>query len=69
MRQVRLRNDGSAAPGDVYGHFSGTATLSFSDGVRTEPGGVFEIEAAPFTLPLRNRLARAEPRGLIVRQL
>ncbi|PZU09259.1 AraD1 family protein [Sphingomonas sp.] len=45
--------------GDVHVHFFGTATLSFSDGIRTEPGDVFEIEAAPFTLPLRNPLARA----------
>ena len=46
-------------PGDIHVHFFGTATLSFSDGVRTEEGDVFEIAAAPFTLPLRNRLTRA----------
>jgi len=50
-------------PGDVHVHFFGTATLSFSDGVRTEPGDVFEIEAAPFTLPLRNPLARGTDAG------
>ena len=44
-------------PGDVHVHFFGTATLSFSDGVKTQDGDVFEIEAKPFTLPLRNRLA------------
>jgi hypothetical protein len=44
-------------PGDVHIHFFGTATLSFSDGFKTAPGDVFEIEAAPFTLPLRNTLA------------
>jgi hypothetical protein len=37
----------------------GTATLSFADGVKTEPGDVFEIEAAPFGLPLANPLAFA----------
>ncbi len=47
-------------PGDAHAHFFGTATLSFTDGIRTEPGDVFEIEAAPFTLPLRNPLALAE---------
>jgi hypothetical protein len=47
-------------PGDVHIHFFGTATLSFTDGVATEPGDVFEISAAPFALPLRNPLARAE---------
>ena len=56
-------------PGDVHVHFFGTATLSFSDGVRTEPGDVFEIDAAPFALPLRNRLARAEAEPVHVRQL
>ena len=57
-------------PGDVHVHFFGTATLSFSDGVRTEPGDVFEIAAAPFTLPLRNPLARRPDAGRIaVRQL
>lgn len=37
----------------------GTATLSFADGVKTEPGDVFEIEAAEFGLPLRNPLKQA----------
>lgn len=43
-------------PGDVHVHMFGTATLSFADGIRTEPGDEFEIEAAGFGLPLRNRL-------------
>ncbi|NML93842.1 AraD1 family protein [Novosphingobium olei] len=46
-------------PGDIHVHFFGTATLSFADGVSTQVGDTFEIEAAPFTLPLRNSLARA----------
>ena len=56
-------------PGDVHVHFFGTATLSFSDGVRTETDDVFEIEAAPFTLPLRNPLARSEETPVFVRAL
>jgi hypothetical protein len=57
-------------PGDVHVHFFGTATLSFSDGVSAQPGDVFEIEAAPFTLPLRNPLAlAAAPVGVEVRTL
>lgn len=47
-------------PGDVHVHFFGTATLSFSDGFRTDPGDEFEIEADAFALPLRNRLVRAD---------
>lgn len=53
-------------PGDVHVHFFGTATLSFADGVTTREGDVFEIEAAPFTLPLRNTLTKAVPRPLSV---
>ena len=47
-------------PGDVHVHFFGTATLSFSDGIKPEKGDVFEIEAEPFGLPLRNRLTVAK---------
>jgi hypothetical protein len=47
-------------PGDVHVHFFGTATLSFSDGFATQEGDEFEIEANPFTLPLRNRLVRSD---------
>lgn len=46
-------------PGDIHVHFFGTATLSFSDGVRTQEGDRFEIAAAPFALPLCNTLRRA----------
>ncbi|MDB5724538.1 MAG: hypothetical protein JWQ16_1292 [Novosphingobium sp.] len=46
-------------PGDLHVHFFGTATLSFSDGVRTEVGDIFEVEADAFTLPVRNPLERA----------
>ncbi len=56
-------------PGDIHIHFFGTATLSFSDGVKTEEGDTFEIAAAPFTLPLRNRLTRAAAEDVAVRQL
>ncbi|WP_277967690.1 AraD1 family protein [Sphingomonas echinoides] len=51
---------GFRRPGDVHVHFFGTATLSFSEGFQTQPGDVFEIEAAPFTLPVRNPLAVGE---------
>jgi hypothetical protein len=56
-------------PGDVHVHFFGTATLSFSAGVQTQVGDVFEIDAAPFTLPLRNPLARAEVKPAVVKAL
>lgn len=47
-------------PGDLHVHFFGTATISFADGVRTKTGDVFEIEASPFRLPLRNEVVVAE---------
>jgi hypothetical protein len=56
-------------PGDVHVHFFGTATLSFSDGFATETGDEFEIEASPFTLPLRNRLIRSNAEPAAVRVL
>jgi hypothetical protein len=52
-------------PGDVHVHFMGTATLSFSDGIRTRPGDMFEIEADPFFLPLRNMLAEGPPATVV----
>lgn len=56
-------------PGDVHVHFFGAAALSFTDGVRPQPGDVFEIEAAPFRLPARNPLALAVPAGTRARAL
>ncbi|MDP3264292.1 MAG: AraD1 family protein [Tabrizicola sp.] len=46
-------------PGDLHVHFFGTATLSYADGIKTEPGDVFEIEADAFGQPLRNPLSFA----------
>ncbi|WP_309665866.1 AraD1 family protein [Tabrizicola sp.] len=46
-------------PGDLHVHMFGTATLSFADVIRCAPGDRFEIEAAPFGLPLINPLAFA----------
>lgn len=44
-------------PGDLHVHFLGTSTLSFGDGVRTEPGDSFEISLPEFGRPLRNPLS------------
>jgi len=46
-------------PGDVHLHFFGTATLSFADGIRVEPGEVFEIDLPALGAPLVNPLAVA----------
>ena len=44
-------------PGDVHLHFFGTATLSFADGIRVEPGDAFEIDLPALGAPLVNSLA------------
>jgi hypothetical protein len=56
-------------PGDVHVHFFGTATLSFTDGIRTRPGDVFEIEAAPFRLPLHNPIERQNAEAVLIKAL
>jgi hypothetical protein len=52
-------------PGDVHVHFIGTAVLSFTAGIKAEPGDVFEIGAEPFGAPLRNPLAIAADEGMV----
>jgi hypothetical protein len=56
-------------PGDVHVHFFGTATLSFAAGIQVRVGDVFEIEAQPFRLPLRNPVARTESAATPVQAL
>ena len=51
-------------PGDVHVHFIGAAVLSFSAGIRAEPGDVLEIAAPGFGTPLRNPMAVAEDEGM-----
>ncbi|MGV8984818.1 MAG: AraD1 family protein [Cypionkella sp.] len=46
-------------PGDLHVHFFGTATLSFADGIKTQAGDIFEIEAPDFGLALTNDLGFA----------
>jgi hypothetical protein len=53
-------------PGDVHCHFFGTGTLSFADGIQTQAGDLFEIEAADFGRPLRNALQIAEEAQILV---
>jgi len=69
LEHHHFKYSGFCRPGDLHVHFFGTATLSFSDGVKTEPGDVFEVEAPPFTLPARNPLARAAAVPVTVRSL
>jgi len=60
---------GFRRPGDVHVHFFGTATLSFSAGIKTQDGDVFEIEADAFIFPLRNALGTAPATPFLVAAL
>ncbi len=51
-----FKYDAFRIPGDLHIHFFGTATLSIADGVTTQNGDIFEIEAEPFGAALRNPL-------------
>jgi hypothetical protein len=48
-------------PGDVHVHFFGTATLSFADGVKAQPGDQFEVSLDEFGAPLRNGISLSRP--------
>lgn len=48
-------------PGDVHLHFFGTATLSFADGIKVQPGERFEIDLPALGAPLVNPLEIAAP--------
>ena len=50
------------APGDVHLHFFGTATLSFVDNIKVQPGDEFEVDLPALGAPLRNRL-EVQPAG------
>lgn len=59
LEHHHFKYDVFRTPGDVHVHMFGTATLSFADGVLPCAGDIFEIEAAPFGLPLKNPLSIA----------
>ena len=54
-------------PGDVHLHFFGTATLSFVDGIKVQPGDEFEIDLPALGEPLVNKLL-IEPGGLALHE-
>jgi hypothetical protein len=65
LEHHHFKNRPFRRPGSIHVHFFGTATLSFSDGVATRPGDVFEIEADAFRLPLRNPISLDAPAGFV----
>jgi hypothetical protein len=69
LEHHHFKNACFCRPGDVHVHFFGTATLSCAEGIQTQVGDVFEIEAAPFRLPVRNTLEKAAPCELRIRSI
>ncbi len=53
-------------PGDVHVHMFGTATLSFADGIKTQPDDIFEIEESQFGAALRNPVRTEAEHPVIV---
>jgi len=48
-------------PGNVHVHFFGTATLSFADGIKAQPGDRFEVSLEAFGEPLCNGISIRQP--------
>ncbi len=71
LEHHHFKYDQFRKPGDLHIHMFGTATLSFGDGIRTQPGDVFEISAPGFGVPLVNPLAQLpeETRAVSVSKL
>ncbi len=65
LEHHHFKNAAFCRAGDIHVHFFGTATLSFSEGLATQQGDVFEIQADAFTLPVRNPLAQGNDEGLV----
>ncbi len=53
-----FKHDQLLVPGDVHVHYFGTATISFSEGIKVDASCRFEISAPPFGWPLVNGLRR-----------
>jgi hypothetical protein len=56
LEHHHFKYPGFRRPADIHVHFFGTATLSFAEQIKTEPGDVFEISAEGFGKPLKNPL-------------
>lgn len=65
LEHHHFKYDQFRRPGDLHVHFFGTATLSFSDGIETCPGDIFEVSADAFVLPLVNPLASGAVDSLV----
>jgi len=65
LEHFHFRYDMFRRPGDLHAYFFGAAVMSYSDGIKTQAGDEFEMEAEIFGKPLRNRMELAEDEGLV----
>jgi hypothetical protein len=68
LEHHHFKNAQFRRPDSAQVHFFGTATLSFSDGIATQDGDIFEIEADAFRLPLHNSLCCNADEGCVTVQ-
>lgn len=67
MEHHHFKYESHRRPGDLHIHFFGTASLSFSDGVRLHQGDVMQIASESFGRGLRNPVRVAESKQDFVR--
>jgi len=65
LEHYHFRYDMFRRPGDLHAYFFGAAVLSYAAGVKTAPGDEFEIEAAVFGKPLRNKMVPEQDHGFV----
>ncbi|NNE76848.1 MAG: FAH family protein [Pricia sp.] len=56
-------------PGHLHGHFFGTATFSFSDGIEIQDGDRFQIESNIFGKPLWNTVKKKNEKTVKIKML
>lgn len=65
LEHYHFRYPAHRRPGDLHAYFFGAAVMSYAFGIETGPGDEYEIEAAAFGKPLRNRVEAAPDEGMV----
>lgn len=65
LEHYHFRYPMNRRPGDLHAYFFGAAVMSYAFGVESGPGDEYEIEAAVFGKPLRNRVELTADEGLV----
>ena len=55
--------------GDFHVHFFGTATASFADGIETQDGDIFEINADAFDFAISNQLVKISHKDIKINRM